>query len=254
MIDMKKIKFKEGIDGDKFIINFCQENSAKVLELFEKYNYDLELDGKSAKIFSIPVKSRINDKNNEPELTVDELAKSLEEVDKLNLKEIFNINLSCDIFKEGFIERIKFYLNNNLPFLNPDNTFVSELHDAEKFGIYRASISLQNVKTAQEKLNEYFESNFDKMDPEDKQVYNEIVSRLSFLVLGNPTDEFLNKVVQNVEEKIIDAILRKEYKFSSLNDMINNVMFDGLDVTPVDSVRIEELILNTFPEEERKLS
>ena len=261
MIDMKKIKFKEGIDSSKFTMNFFQENSEKVLKLFGQYNYDLELDATSAKIFAIPTKAKFIDKNGEAELTIGELEESLKRINELGLKDLFSVNLSLATLKMNFISRVEWCINNNLPYLNEDNTFASVLFSNEAFAEYSATLPLEQIKTSKELDGPKVQANEPKqeenknngMDPEDKLVYNEIITKLSYLVLGNPTDDFLIKVVDNIKTRIVEPIVRKEYKFLSINEMVSNIMFDGLDTTPVDNIRIEELILNTFPETERKL-
>ena len=112
---------------------------------------------------------------------------------------------------------------------------------------------METIKTAQEvdaieRDAKNSEVVADKMDAEDRQVYNQIVESLNYLILQNPTNEYLPTIVNNITKRIVDAILRKEYRFLPLGDVVAGVMFEGIDVTPeMESVR--ELVLSAFPEE-----
>ena len=209
-----------------------------------------------------------------------ELEQVLNEIDALNLKDVFQNNLRVVCFKKVFLDRLKVFLTNNLAFLNEDNTFISELYnisfasriqfcidngfifmngnkfikelyDAEDFGSYTAGKPLQEIRSAEE-VREPVAMNAEdlqaKMDPEDRQVYNQIIESLNYLVLQNTTNEYLPIVVRNITDKVKEAILRKEYRFLPLRDVIDGVMFDGIDVTP-EMENIRELVLSAFPEE-----
>ena len=82
---------------------------------------------------------------------------------------------------------------------------------------------------------------------EEECCVSEIVEKLNFLILRNATDEVLVKVAKNIMNKIPASILNGEYHYFSLNDMIKGIMFDGIDVTPEVSERIEKLIDEEFP-------
>lgn len=246
------IKTEEGVLITKFLMSIHLANEANVLKIknsLENHTYTIGVvPGEFLKIFSMNPKE------------IDEFEKILVEIDELGLKDIFSANLKTASFKRSFLEKLKFCINNHLPYLNPDNTFISDLYDNEKFGEYSAKVPIGQIKTIQE-INESSpisqnDANMEnKMDMEDKQVYNEIIEKLNYLLLAHPTDEMLAKVVNNVTNKIVSSILRKEYKFLSLNDVVKSIMFEGLDVTPVDNIRIEELIDSIFPiTEERSLA
>ena len=112
---------------------------------------------------------------------------------------------------------------------------------------------METIKTAQEvdaieRDAKNSEVVADKMDAEDRQVYNQIVESLNYLILQNPTNEYLPTIVNNITKRVVDAFLRKEYRFLPLGDVVAGVMFEGIDVTPeMESVR--ELVLSAFPEE-----
>ena len=72
------------------------------------------------------------------------------------------------------------------------------------------------------------------MDAEDRQVYNQIVESLNYLILQNPTNEYLPTIVNNITKRIVDVILRKEYRFLPLGDVVAGVMFEGI-VAPFSS-------------------
>lgn len=242
------IRTDEGVLITKYLINISlakSDNIKKIVGLFKENGYDLSVvPGGFFKIFTY----------NEKEIV--ELEKVLEEVNSLGLKELYQINLKVGSFKREFLERLKFCLNNNMPYLNSDNSFIKELYSKELFGEYTARKPLQEIKNTNEVMEVEGKNNIDlkpTMDAEDRQVYNEIIEKLNYLVLANPTDEFLSQVVANITKKIPESILRKEYKFTTVGEMVSGVMFNGLDVTPLDNIRIEELISNVFPSEERNL-
>ncbi|MBE6155054.1 MAG: hypothetical protein E7163_05775 [Firmicutes bacterium] len=238
------IKTDDGVLLTKYLLNVSlakSDNVKRIIRLFKDNGYDLSIvPGSFFKIFTY----------NEKEIA--ELEKVLEEINSLGLKNIFQVNLKVGSFKREFLERLKFCLNNNIPYLNSDNSFIKELYSKELFGEYTAKKPLQELKGTSEVVEE--KVNLEPaMDAEDKQVYNEIIEKLNYLVLANPTDEFLAIVKDNIIKKIPESILRKEYKFLPVGEMISAVMFSGLDVTPLDNIRIEELISNEFPTEERNL-
>ena len=239
------IKTDDGVLITKYLINISlakSDNVKRIVSLFKENGYDLSVvPGSFFKIFTY----------NEKEIA--ELEKVLEEVKSLGLKELYQLNLKVGTFKREFLERLKFCLNNNMPYLNSDNSFIKELYSKELFGDYTAKKPLNEVKSTHDVFENNLVENKDvilepTMDAEDKQVYNEIIEKLNYLVLANPTDEFLLQVVANITKNIPESILRKEYKFLPVGEMISAVMFSGLDVTPIDNIRIEDLISNAFSE------
>ena len=149
--------------------------------------------------------------------------------------------------------KVKWSKDNNFPFLREDQTFISELYNDNLFAEYTAHKPMETIKTAQEvdaieRDAKNSEVVADKMDAEDRQVYNQIIESLNYLILQNPTNEYLPTIVNNITKRVVDAILRKEYRFLPLGDVVAGVMFEGIDVTPeMESVR--ELVLSAFPEE-----
>lgn len=240
-----------------------------ICDLLESHGYTINaLPGEFIKVFTMNANE------------IAELEQVLNEIDALNLKDVFQNNLRVVCFKKVFLDRLKVFLTNNLAFLNEDNTFISELYnisfasriqfcidngfifmngnkfikelyDAEDFGSYTAGKPLQEIRSAEE-VREPVAMNAEdlqaKMDPEDRQVYNQIIESLNYLVLQNTTNEYLPTVVRNITDKVKEAILRKEYRFLPLRDVIDGVMFDGIDVTP-EMENIRELVLSAFPEE-----
>jgi hypothetical protein len=230
------IKTEDGVLLTKYLVGIHlanTQNAKKIKNSFERHGYQIDIvPGTFLKIFSM------NDKE------ANELENVLVEVDDLGLKDVYEANLKVSTFKRSFLEKIKFCINNRLPFLNSDNTFIAELYDNEKFGEYSSTIPMEKIATVSVIENKKNDVTF---DAEDKQVYNEVIEKLNYLVLAHPTDEFLSEVVHNVTNRISESILRKEYRFLSLNDMVKNVMFDGLDSTPENNIRIEDLIDQAFP-------
>lgn len=253
MKDINKVKFKEGIDKYKFLADFEQENSQAVWDLFEQHGYQLELDGTSAKVFAVPTKAVYYDANRRPELTISTLAESLDRIKQFGLKDVYTQNISLATLQPDFVSKVKWSKDNNFPFLREDQTFISELYNDNLFAEYTAHKPMETIKTAQEvdaieRDAKNSEVVADKMDAEDRQVYNQIVESLNYLILQNPTNEYLPTIVNNITKRVVDAILRKEYRFLPLGDVVAGVMFEGIDVTPeMESVR--ELVLSAFPEE-----
>ena len=86
----------------------------------------------------------------------------------------------------------------------------------------------------------------EEMDAEDRQVYNQVVESLNYLILQNPTNEYLPKIVANITKNIVGSLKRKEYRFLPLNDIVQSVMYEGIDVTP-EMQELTDLILSAFP-------
>ena len=239
------IKTEEGVLITKYLIDMYIANSdiaKRVKQEFVNHGYNLDIvPGEFLKIFTM----------NEKELA--ELGKILVEIDELGLKNEFAANLRPASFKRAFLERVKFCRNNDFPYLQEDNTFIKELERPEDFAEYTAHKPMSMIKTAQEldAMEKNSEDITNKMDAEDKQVYNQVIENLNYLILQNPTNEYLPIIVNNITKKVVDAILRKEYRFLPLSDVVSSVMFDGIDVTPeMESVR--DLVLDAFNEEKSK--
>ena len=241
MKDMGKVTFKEGIDKYKFIADLQGPNADAVYELLKKFGYTMEFDGRSAKILTVPTKS-VYFHDNEPELTVSEIENSLEKIHELGLEEVFKNNMSLVTLKSSFIARVEWCVNNNLPFMDQERKFLSALNTKKTFADYSTQVPLKEVKTVSET------EAMEEMDVEDRQVYNQVVENLNYLILQNPTNEYLPKIVGNITKKIVGSLKRKEYRFLPLNDIVHSVMFDGIEVTP-EMRELTDLILSAFPEE-----
>lgn len=230
------IKLDEGVLITKHLMNIPlanPENASRIKGLFESHNYKMDtIPGAFLKIFTL----------NEREIA--DLEKVLNEIDELKMQDLFDKNKKVAYFKRTFLEQLSWCMNNGVPFLNSDNTFASFFDNAELFAEYTASVPKEQVKST--------------LDPEltieDKQVYNEIIQKLNYLILANPMDAKLTEVVNNTLKKVVEPITRKEYKFLGIYEMVENVMFDGLDITPEENERITELVSSVLPKEERKLA
>ncbi len=239
------IKLEEGVLITKYLIPIHiadYDTAVTILDTLKKHKYNVDVvPGAFLKVFAMNMKEE------------KELEEVLAEVDTLGLKDVWNVNLAPRAFKRSFLEKVKFCIHNHIAYLNPDNTFVSHLYDNERFGAYTKQIPLEQVATVEQVNEEPIKVTSEeieteaKMTAEDKQVYSEIVEKLNFLILRNATDEVLVKVAKNIMNKIPASILNGEYHYFSLNDMIKGIMFDGIDVTPEVSERIEKLIDEEFP-------
>ena len=239
MKDMGKVKFKEGIDKYKFIADLQGPNADEVYELVGKFGYDIEFDGRSVKILTVPTKP-VYFHDNEPELTVSEIEHSLEEIKKLGLEEAFGNNMSLNSLRSSFVARVEWCVNNNLPFMDQENNFLTALNTKKTFADYSTQVPLKEVKTVSDT------EAMEEMDAEDRQVYNQVVESLNYLILQNPTNEYLPKIVANITKNIVGSLKRKEYRFLPLNDIVQSVMYEGIDVTP-EMQELTDLILSAFP-------
>lgn len=245
-----KINLPEGVEAAKFDANRVMANIPEdVLKLFLEYGIDLktECPGAFLKGFTL----------NEKELA--EVRENLKRYVELGMLDVIKANpknLQIRTFKSTFMKRLVECVQKGKPYLNSDNTFADFLvkNEMELASATVTQTELVNAQMDYEANKEV--TNADQvaqMTPEDKQVYNEIVERLNYLVLGNPMDTMLANIVSNATAKVTDAILRKEYKFLGIREMVESVMFDGIDVTPADNERITNLVLGAFPDEERKM-
>lgn len=232
------IKTEDGVLITKYLIAIHKAQEDMVKEIknkFVQYGYSLDVvPGEFLKIFTM----------NEKESA--ELDPVLEEINKLGLRDIFSYNLRPASFKRGFLERVKFCMANNLVYLNEDNTFIKELEDSLTFALYSSHKPMGSIKTAQELSQE--EDRLSLLDPEDRQVYNSIVKNLNYLILQNPTNSNLPIIVDNVVNKIIGALSRKEYHFLPIRDVVDGVMFDGIDPTP-EMEALRDMVLEACPDE-----
>lgn len=260
------------LDGIATLSVATKDSADMVYDTFVSHGYQISsVPGEFLKVFTMNARE------------VAELEKTLLEIDALGLKDVLQNNLRLVCFKREFLESLKVFLNNNLPYLNEDhtfisevfdvafserlqfcinngfvyrnadNTFVKELYDVDLFAQYTAHKPLEAIKTAQEvKVMEEKNSglvndhNSVQLDDEDRQVYNEVVKNLSYLELKNPTNEYLPVIVKNILKNIVGALVRKEYRFLTLREVVEGVMFEGIDVTP-EMENVRDLVLSAFP-------
>lgn len=257
------VSLAEGVDGNKFgALRAIAVTPEEVKNLFLAHGYNLEgIQGIFLKAFAM----------NAAELK--EVEDNLIKIEKMGMQQVFQANMQIRYFRDKFMRKLERCIAAGLPYLNSDNTFASFFANEEEFEDYllgsknkntipvnedkilKEKIELNNLKgeiSNKNKIN-MDDNKLDEMSPEDRQVYNEIVERLNYLVLASPMDTMLATVVNNATNKAVDAILRQEYKFLGVREMVESVMFDGLDVTPEDNKRITSLVLGAFPDEERKM-
>lgn len=237
-----KLNLAEGIDANKFGANRAiATNPKEVKDLFTNHGYNLnEVSGIFVKAFNL----------NAQELK--EVATNLDKIDELGMREVFSSNLKIKYFRDKFLKRLVWCINHGVPYLNEDGTFAAYFDDDEAYEKFIANVP----ETRQEHSYELDEENtaLNEMSTEDKQVYNEVVEKLNYLVLGNTMDTNLAAVVSNITNKIVAPILRKEYRYIPLAEIIDNIMFEGMDVAVEDNERIQEMILGAFREDERKVA
>jgi len=250
-----KVGLAEGVDPNKFAANSAiAVNPEMIKKVFESYGYDLsEVQGSFIKCYTMSPKE------------LEEVNTNLKEIEEKGLHALFQANLGSGIrcFRSTFMKRLEQCRNESRPFLNPDNTFAAFLLQNNMEQMTQvASPNVIEVDFSNAPMNnevreedtEAMEQKLGQMNAEDRQVYNEIIQRLNYLVLANPMDVSLVSVVSNATNKVVDAILRGEYKYIGLEEMVGSIMFEGLEITPEDNARITELISGAFQEEERKLA
>lgn len=244
-----KVNLPEGVEASKFDANRVTANIPEdISKLFQEYSIDLkeECPGAFIKGFTL----------SEKELT--EVSENLKRYQELGLIDVIKANpknLQVRVFKSTFMKRLVECMQAGRPYLNSDNSFADFLleNEMDKIPAQVTPTDLINAQVNYEANKEVTVTDqMAQMSPEDKQVYNEIVEKLNYLVLASPMDTMLANVVNNATLKVTDAILRKEYKFLGIREMVESVMFDGMNVTPEDNERITNLVLGAFPDEERK--
>ena len=242
----RKVRPNENVTYDA-ISALCvatKEGADAVYDLFVNHGYRIDvIPSEFYKIFSMNDRERA-----ELETLV------LPKIEELGLKEVFQANLRPASFKRNFVARVEFCKNNGFSVCNEENVFHEVLYRADTFAEYTAHKPLDMIKTAQEldpnilEESKNIEQTLANLDDEDRQVYNEIVTNLNYLILRNPTIEYLPMLVNNITKNVIPSLIRKEYRFLPLNDIVTSVMFDGVDVTP-EMEGAHDLVLSAFPEE-----
>lgn len=244
-----KVSLPDGVEAPKFDANrVIASIPEEVYKLFQGYGIDLkeECPGAFIKGFTL----------NEKELV--EVSENLKRYQELGLIDIIKANpknLQIRVFKSTFMKRLVERLQAGQPYLNSDNSFADFLLKNEIEQKNESVVNSVIDKTYDFRNEAANEQNNDKtmqMSPENKQVYNEIVESLNYLVLANPMDTMLATVVNNSTAKVVDAINREEYRYIGIKEMVKSVMFEGLEVPSTDKERLENLVLGAFPDEERK--
>lgn len=274
-----RLKLADGVEASKFDANRVMATIPKnVLSLFLEYGIDLktECPGAFLKGFTL----------NEKELA--EVRGNLKRYEELGMLDVIKANpknIQIRTFKSTFMKRLVECVQKGQPYLNSDNTFADFLvknemrtheYKAEASTVTVANGTHTNIKTTTAEnidMHSYganeptaapinahtvetvYSDRLAEMTPEDRQVYNEIVEKLNYLVLANPMDTVLATVVNNAISKSAEAILRQELKWGiEPREMIESVMFDGLETyVGLDKDRIANLVLGAFPDEERKV-
>lgn len=256
----------EGVDANKFLADsVIAVTPEEVKEVFDRHGYHLSMSGEFLKMMTANTKE------------TSELDEVLTTIDELGLKSIFENNLRVATFKRAFVERLKIFMNNNFPYLKEDNTFVpelylvgfaqrlqfcvdngfvyqengkfkKELYDVKLFAEYTAHKPIEMIKTARDAgYVDVQESNNaeHKMDAEDLEVYHDVVVKLNGLILRNPMDEVLPIVVKNILANVNGAIIAKQYH-NGVYNMLKPII-DGIELSDIDKMRIEQLINDAFP-------
>lgn len=244
-----KVKLPEGVEASKFDANRVIASAPEdVVRLFNEYGIDLreECPGVFLKGFTL----------NEKELA--EVSSNLKVYQEKGLIDIIKANtknLQVRVFKSSFIKRLLGLITEGKPYLNQDNSFADFLlnNKVNEFNGVNLNSSVTTNTKAEVETNKNTDELVSQMNPEEKQVYNEIVEKLNYLVLANPLDTTLSMVVNNAINRVQDAILRDEYRFLNLQEMVSSVMFDELKLSDYDETRIKDLVLGAFPDEERKM-
>lgn len=187
----------------------------------------------------------------------EEFNRVLNKVEELGIKDIVQNNIGIRaMFREVMMARIEFCLKCNLPFVDQNGLLKMEMLGSIKFAEFTRNIPLENIPVAHETIeiskDASVDNDLEKLSDEEKQLYNAILKRVLEVLLANPTDEVLNKVVNNIKAKLVAAILNKEYEKFGIREMLENMMFVGVEVTPIDEMRITQLMDEAFPLEEER--
>ncbi len=238
-IDGTSINLAPDVDPNKFLaLRNYTTNAGVILDLFKNRDYNLEsVPGSFLRILTM----------NEKELS--DLPNILDEIDKLGLKEIFNANLECRSFKASFLERVKTALDKGIPFVNPDNTFISEIKYAEEFKNFNNNFTPnENSTVNNENIVEPIEVK--SLDAEDLKVKTDIISRLGEINSLN-SDSTLTFIISSIIANL-DSVLgsdNKAYRTLGERHLIENAL-QGVALTPEMQNMISNTILEAFPDNE----
>lgn len=215
------LEFEDGVNPEYFYANIVLDYRAnEIRDLFTKYGYQLStIPGGFCKAFT-------GDKE------IGEYRESLEEIRNMGLQELFNGNLKLVHFKRAFVNRVKICLQNNIPFLNSDNTFIKALYFEEDFREYVAGRTLKSDdNTNQMTSDEDLETKIASMDEFEIGLYNSVAEKLNYLILANTTNPILVNIINSTIKRFADAILGKDYQYLSTDEILRNIMRD-LEIEP----------------------
>lgn len=260
------IGLREDVENSRFLADRALADrevtvsSSEVKELFLSYGYNLNaVNGSFLKIFTVNAKELKN------------ITDVLGEIKELGLQEVFNANLDFVVFTRGFLDRVKYCVNNGLPFLNADNTFASFLRYKTTFESYVAnlassvdmsnsvatnqvvenSISQEVMVTPMELIQEQTQEQVNPqelvLDTEDLMVREELLRTLIKLreECNDGTLKFIiTSIIANLDSVI--ALDKKAYKTVGTRHLIYNAL-SGVAITP-DMQEDINSILMMFPE------
>jgi len=261
------IKPREGVILTKYLVDISLASEEKVNEIigmFKSHEYDLsEVPGSFYKVFTKTGKE------------INELEEVLTNIDAMNiqisedadLKAVFQADLRFAIFTPGFIARIKFCMDNDLPYLYEDNTFISELFSKKTFAFYSSKIPIDEIKTVTE-LTPTVEVpvnvapasvepvsmqtatiTTDTIDFEDLSVKNEIVSNLTKIMEANGNNPTLNFLIGNIIDNLSGVIAsnNKAYRTEGTRSLVEGAL-QGINITPDLKQELDEKVLKAFPD------
>lgn len=239
-LDGTEVLLDEGVDNTKFLASFSATQAKEVKKIFTEHGYDIRVvPGSFIKMFNMDAKE------------LHEVSLVLDEIDALGLKDVFNANLGVQVFKRVYLERIKFCMNNNIPFLNKDNTFVRQLDNATDFADYTAAMPINEIKTIQE-IEEnpavFNEAKAYVLDEEDKTVKLEIIKMLG-QISNEASDPTLTAVLSSIYANLDSVIAsdNKNYHFMGIRHLVENA-FQG-EIDPAMQSVFDTKVLPLFPQE-----
>ncbi len=223
-----KISLNEDVDANKFLANrVVAKNVQQIKDLFLEHGYDLtKVPGEFVKTLTLNEKEAV------------ELSAVLDEIDKLGLKDIFNYNLRPSSFKRSFLDRVKYCLENHLPFLNGDNTFIADLKNDN-----------MEVERKEDIAPSYSNT---ELDEEDLEVKSNIIKTLGE-INERATDTMLTFIISSIITNLDMAIKKsaKNYRVLGLRSVVEEALM-GVALTPEMQELVNNDILNAFPKEEER--
>lgn len=254
------IGLQQDVENSRFLVDRVLAGTpSEVKELFVSHGYNLNaVNGSFLKMFTV----------NARELKA--VSDVLVEIDAMGLQEVFNANLDYIVFTKGFLDRVKYCIQNNIPFLSNDNVFVSFLRYKTTFEAYVANLasnvgrnstasnqavvssaSQEVVVTPMELIQEQTQEQVNPqelvLDTEDLMVREELLRALIKLreECNDGTLKFIiTSIIANLDSVI--ALDRKAYKTRGTRHLILNAL-SGVSIVP-DMQEDINSILGMFPE------